>query len=1260
MRVLRALVPTAAVATAAVGHVGRAAARTPGAFVSKLTAGVGHTTRFASGVAVAASLDGVDLLCWSTQAAASVACAVVCGTAKTTLKVAETSAVLTLGVGMAAVGATQIVLGDAVRMVPTVAHINALVDQSTLAMQVLTTAVEERCTTLAVMAGETVLAAAFMAALSYVNIVDWLTVLYQQHRDELVELLCSCARVCKLCISLVSSILMAGARTLAWACGCALSGLILVIQRHEPHAQARLWTFIWTKFGTRLNAGVRRRIQAALESVPHGVRPGHPHAVSATIRNTANTTMKKCAHVLGRTPYIVSPSLRDDGDSAVRDFYALNDFQMTARHDPIPDNPILLMTDVDYYADMAMWLSLGHPMLIYTFVPESAGGPVPEGAFFIEGDVVTTLISGGGEYKHRLWDYNHDSIWTTHSNRKRWYYPVLSVLSMLRITRAADVVMSSVDHYEVGEHRRIVSIVPYLRLPCVLWNEPTTQLARTKMSHRTERGEYTMFRVLGTNGPAITLAPSGLPASVTITEEEFYATSTRFKESTSKNLSDVARYLKDHDCKKAAMVYDYLEAHAPKTPALTVHAPGQFAKHFQALGPNTAEEGKRYAREYAPCPISAAAVFPVESGNNDNLCVEKRIDLPQRLAYAAIEESNPKGRSGVPPRRFIGYAKDFVNELVKVPGSGTPVSIDEVVQAQNRPTQKARSAQRKMDWTETFRVQSFQKREPYAMPNDPRNISTCPTTHTLRLSTFTYPFKQEVLRKACWYMPCKNPSEIAQALMNFVLNAEDTDDELVREAVKQLEGLEWHGVLPGDYSRLDGSVTEWLRTNVEFPAYLRWVKGEYHAELSELLHDELDAPASTKFGVKYSPGASRLSGSPLTTDGNTIICAFVAYCVGRELKLSHLWSFHKAGIYYGDDSVMSGVLASSGLDKVTRVASCLGLTLKVSQVLPHNPVPFLARVFIDPWTTPDSCVEPLRALGKIHTTVDTVNPIEQIGWQKANAILVTDPNTPIVSDWCRAYLRAAGPLVLSDTVTGDLPWWYRDEECRRHPWPNSGTSLVHVVATCLGKRDDEILAHVTALREYRGDIAGIPVLDVQEPVAKATVVVDGQIIHAGASCFVSDSVQKPRKNGKRQSNRTDDRTVTGAEGHAGASPPSAPRGGRGGAPAANRQRVASPKRQPGTAGRVREELSDSPKPANKSTGQSTNTEAGNGRRGGRPRREHRAGSESSANKPQKRGQPQGGPSVRLAGTPAPVKCTPPRACQAKAAAAHTGGLCTDV
>jgi hypothetical protein len=548
---------------------------------------------------------------------------------------------------------------------------------------------------------------------------------------------------------------------------------------------------------------------------------------------------------------------------------------------------------------------------------------------------------------------------------------------------------------------------------------------------------------------------------------------------------------------EATLLHAVLSETIPKS--VIVHKAGDPAKHYQVWDKCSEipfVPGKTYAKRYAASPLTEEAVYPIDCKENNLASIEGRVVKPNLTAEAKI------ARSKYLPK-YERYALEFVKFLVpdNIAGTGTPFGHSDVIEKQSKAAQRTRSAQQSMNVDQDFQVKAFQKKEAYNTPAEPRNISSVPTSHTLGLSRYTYAFKEDVLKHHKWFAPCKTPREIANRMQVLA----DNHEELVCT----------------DFSRFDGHITRWVLDHVQNPVYLRWVAEDDYAELLGYLRAEMNAKATigrNETRVKYDPGCSRLSGSPLTTDGNTIIHAYFAYCLGRRSGMSPADSFKQLGLMGGDD----GVHASYGSDKFfTGVANDIGMNLKVEKRARRGDyVTFYSRVFPDPWTTGASFQSVKRTLLKLHTTTGNAEDPELDGCRKTESYLITDAATPIIGQWCRAYLRNTKQCVhTEEAFEGDVPWWVQTAEFRENPWPQltDPDAVLSIMADDLGCTATDITRYCQQLDDYTGSVMEMPSLSVEPIPSKIDAVVDLQVVEAP---LVQDTEQVDEDKVVRQNGKT--------------------------------------------------------------------------------------------------------------------------------------------
>jgi hypothetical protein len=615
---------------------------------------------------------------------------------------------------------------------------------------------------------------------------------------------------------------------------------------------------------------------------------------------------------------------------------------------------------------------------------------------------------------------------------------------------------------------------------------PGEKLKRVK--YNTTPG-FSSVITYGNSVPTISIAREGEVACATLPLSACEGLSIAHSLSSQKHLSDTARRAGDLKLEEAAVLHSYLLA-GPNRAAEQYYP--RDADHYVAVTPDPTVEDltinpKTYGLRYAPPPLgNCEALFPAECPENSRSSISGRVTGPQSFSQ--------KVKIGT---RYAEFAREFVALVVpdNFRDRGLPMDVSEVDELQSKPTQRLRSFQRLWDVYEYFRVKAFQKREPYPTANSPRNISSCPTMHTLKLSCFTLQFKQTILKRLCWYSPCQKPADIARSVQDLAARSQR--------------------IVMTDFSRFDGHIGEFLRVNVEKACYMRWLSPDHETEFNQLFTSELN-PKARLGDQKYDAGCSRLSGSPLTTDGNTLINAFVQFCVLRKRGFNPIDSWNNIGLVCGDD----GLQAELGIPAAhrSRVAAELGLKLTIDATAnPGEEVCYLSRVFRDPWTTPASIQDPLRSLSKLHLTVDTTVPLEEAGIAKARGYLVTDPKTPFISNWARCYLRNVG-IVQASKTNRDVPY-YSLAEFRDSPWP-SETGFEDIVARRLGVSVAELQQHLARLDGYIGPLDGMPIMDLPKPKVKIDAVVNGEVHRAGSSKKATTHNNQQDDNMQRQQPRT--------------------------------------------------------------------------------------------------------------------------------------------
>lgn len=721
---------------------------------------------------------------------------------------------------------------------------------------------------------------------------------------------------------------------------------------------------------------------------------GHTHPNAAALRTSAAKALEDVVKQSGFTPYSVSKSARDLYGGC-RYYYFPKDLDKEYVNLPVNKNHVILMVDVDYYLDINHWLQYGNPILIYTFVPTTAGGSALDAHFTIADDEVTYNVSGGATYKHQVWDYRGDTV----SVQDRW---------------------GNLLVYDIEQHilsadptRRIVGFFPkaYVQYPYYRYMQEMTGVKRRQFNfdglsamEGAKGVKVTMVR--DETAKTISVAKAGSPVAVTIGEALYTAVVIRHRTSKKPLISDVERQLNaekvDQAAIRAAVLFELLvDDRLLGTPATT--SMPCVPRGFQAVGPLVTEDGKPIGRAVAPSLVTHPAIFPVKSYNNDVASIEGRVVKMRNTAR--------------PPAQYTGFVEEFLALIIpeENAATGSPLSVAEVIEIQDRPSQRNRSqlAVASASILNANKIKAFVKGEAYTGTNDPRNISSVDTNHTLLLSGFTYAFKRDQLKQLEWYSPGKSPEEQCARLYKISKD----------------------GVILRDYSRFDGTISEWLQKELVRRMYMRWCNFEHRSQLLKLLDNEDAATGITAHGYRYQPGFSRKSGSPLTTDGNTVINAFNAYCAFRLNGAVPAAAWKSLGLYCGDDGVDRFVPGLAG--HFSLVSEALGLKIELETTKAGEAIAYCGRIFCDPRTSNNSFQEPFRTLTKLHlTAAPPTVPDRQALANRAAGYAITDHLTPIIGPWCRRVLELCGdPNV--DTMTGDERWKYQNEA-----WPQTNEELI--------------------------------------------------------------------------------------------------------------------------------------------------------------------------------------------------------------------------
>lgn len=727
---------------------------------------------------------------------------------------------------------------------------------------------------------------------------------------------------------------------------------------------------------------------------------GHTHPTAAALRSSATNFAQNVAAHAGADLYVLGMSKSDQRKSlrGTRQWYWAKDTNVHNRDDARRTDDIEYVCDVDYYIDMPLLLSTdAKPRLLYTCVPEQASTTGEDDtSFYFEGDgSLTTLVAGGGSYRHHLWDYASDSLMAI---KTFWGVP----------TR---VVTYAVERKQVSIHRQVILLAPIKQfrgiaaMIAAILIEGRRLLRLNPIQVADDGTKFVRFKVHKKEGTYVTTGRPGqlLSATVPADKDDAIATVARLG-TTNVMLPTVASWLDKEQRAAAAVLTDYYRKCGQRVVPV-VYPVSQGVRAYQ-YEPRTYDQEARPKLEAFMPPLVHGAFAPVPNAAGERRCVEGRIK--------SLRKEEPKPHA---------FRDSCLREFVKLVVDGAvlePVCYETVEAKQTNPAQKLSLRKAVLSGPLVQRVlKCFIKSEAYPDVKDPRNISTYNDLDKLNMAKFALALSEHC-KKFPWYGPGKTPLEIAERVAAICKDADMMNIS--------------------DLHRMDGTISYMLR-NVDRGVCMKAFV-HHRVVLNELLKRNVDNKGILPNGSTFDQGPSHGSGCSATSLFQTLRAAFAAYLGYRHTAkpngstYSPDEAFAKLGIHLGDDGCDPDLPVAEHQWAAERV----GLILEASTVQRgQTGVNFLARYYSsEVWTGRlDSMCDVRRQLSKFHTTVRLPNNVtpERKLVEKCMAYVATDGNTPVVGPFCKQVLvhssyRPATPIGLGN-------WWSQFDVSVQYPNSNA-------------------------------------------------------------------------------------------------------------------------------------------------------------------------------------------------------------------------------
>jgi hypothetical protein len=723
------------------------------------------------------------------------------------------------------------------------------------------------------------------------------------------------------------------------------------------------------------------------------------HARCGAVRDAARRLINSCVTSLGRVPHEISPAIQSDNDgTAEHQHYATADLHRAVESGDPSANSIIVAIDVDYYLDdPSRFLGFAIPGIYYTFNPVSVAGRDGDSTFRIKDNLVTYDVSGGGSWRHEVWDWCAFGEFVEAPANTRWYQKIFRVLGIRKFI-----------------HHKIHHARPFIDAPhrALVWTIPVASFWKfswIKCDLRARVLKRVVYQDLNKPGWNNIINDSGSTATISFGREGEDAQTSlpkvRFDVlmglTSAQSVTSRLVQMKVTDPETLAMVGQYFTGKAlvANVAARVARPISQPTVHW----PSTFEvdDAVTSARTYATRILTDSNMVPMIKRWET---LSDSID--QRVTYVANDKR--------PTARIQNYANEFVKLVVPLAGDGVQYSLEEAAALLDKPTQVLAVKQiwETVDCEHRRLIEAFVKNEP--TNKSPRIISSfADSRFLLKFSAFTLKFRDEVLHSEHnrhWFMPGSTPEQIAASVCDYVANIDEP--------------------IEGDFSNFDGTVSSWCQRHVMNAVMLRFFQTESSLELQSYTDMLISCPGRAKsFGFKYDPLVGVKSGSPTTCDLNTVLNAFMQYCAVRmtEPEANKEDCFRRIGIAFGDDSVFERRYQRN----FVKVAEQLGMSLKIERYDQQKGLTFLARVFPDPYTTNTTFQDPLRTWRKLHITMRDPNvPLASAAVDRVEGYLVTDSLTPITSTFCEMVIRNYASTVESakkrearKSCNREKPYW---------------------------------------------------------------------------------------------------------------------------------------------------------------------------------------------------------------------------------------------
>jgi hypothetical protein len=746
------------------------------------------------------------------------------------------------------------------------------------------------------------------------------------------------------------------------------------------------------------------------------VKAGPSHAVgqhssAAGQRAVAKALVDGLATAIGGDVYSYQQS-RDDQNSLIRprghrSWFWAADFDKEQRDDSYGSKDIVSLVDVSYYVDLPELLgsTSGLPMVTYDFKPTKAADTNPAYRYRWTSAVdLEVVYTDGDKFNHKLWTNTASTI--TVPDRGGWMRSVLGWMGL-----ETGVTFYNVQRRQLEADHALTLYTPIARCSGVWssfllrWSYPDLKTGKLKRQ-RVEFGEHGIRSMhVDAKGLYHSVALTGSFSSIQFTDS-IAARLTTISESSALAMATIEAIL-SHDERARPDAYTGAGILKKMLKRKLTPLPAEpCASLTRTDCRSRVDPAAKPALSPFMAPFLGNAFAPDVTSTNEVGAIRSRVTDLQA-------ECDP-----VPTAKELTHMCEYVR-LVVGDSAGTlvPCDDDEVWEKQSRPTQRANLLEgaARGPPTRDPKTKTFMKREAYnsgfengeepVAGKDPRNISTIDSNLKLNYSKYQYAVA-ELLKNHQWYAFGRKPRHIAERVSQILQQAR----------------FRGHSAYETDYSRYDGRVRSLFRKLEQF-FLSRAFAPEHVKEALELHRQGVNIEGIGRFGTWFPTGYSRLSGSPETSNFNTLCAPFPVFLAARlcGYPVEEAWNFVAEAFFGGDDGLIH--LPRQLAVQVERKAKDLGLKLVMSERNVGDVVSFLARDYgPDAWFGDcNSMCSWVRQVCKFHLTVNlpsNVTPTDKL-LEKCRSFYLTDRHTPILGQFVSIVLYGSMAGLKDDELDFD-------------------------------------------------------------------------------------------------------------------------------------------------------------------------------------------------------------------------------------------------